>query len=342
MNPAPPREGVGISRRSWVNPKELGKIGVLAGGPSSEREISLESGIAVFKALKEAGAAAVFLDIKNERSIRTQIRNAGIDVAFVALHGRFGEDGTVQAILEDMNIPYTGSGPQASRLTLDKIASREIFVKNNIDVPRYKTLNKEFCNDIVLKTIVEDIKFPLVVKPQFEGSSIGISIVRQYNELKEAVGTAFKYDDNIIIDKYIKGRELTVGILADEPLPVIEIIVNEVFYDFKAKYKSDNTQYITPAKINNEYYKIAQHIGKLAHKSLGCNFFSRVDMILDEKQKKFFVLEVNSIPGFTSHSLLPKAAAHAGIGFSQLCLKLVESALRKAEVGAVGQKSKEV
>lgn len=194
-----------------MNPKDLGRIGVLAGGPSNEREISLSSGRAIFNALRATGADAVFLDIKKANGIKGHIQKAGIDVAFIALHGRFGEDGTVQAILESMNIPYTGSGPLASRLALDKIASKEIFLKNGIEIPRYAALDKKSFTEADLKLIVNRLGFPLVIKPQFEGSSIGVYIVRANKAIKKAVGSAFKYGGKIIIEEYIQGRELTVG-----------------------------------------------------------------------------------------------------------------------------------
>jgi len=314
--------------------KELGRIGVLAGGPSNERPISLESGAAVLNALKDIGVEAIFIDIKKELT-KEDIKGLGIDVAFIALHGRFGEDGTIQRMLEDCSIPYTGSGPLASGLALDKIASRELFIKNGIDVPRYIVLNKAFdytpaCRQAgIFKKITQVFNFPIVVKPQFEGSSIGISIVKDKSGLPEAVNIAFGYGDKILVEEYIKGRELTVGILDDEPLPVIEILVKEQFYDFNAKYQSSETEYIVPAKIGESIYKRAQQTGRLAHLALGCEIFSRVDMMWDEERDRLVVLEVNSIPGFTSRSLLPKAAAYAGINFTKLCLKIVESAVSK-------------
>lgn len=323
--------------------KRFGKIGVLAGGPSNERSISLESGAAVFSALKGLGLDAVFIDIKKELT-KQEVRGLGIDVAFIALHGRFGEDGTIQGMLQDCGIPYTGSGPLASGLALDKIASRELFIKNGMDVPRYIVVNREFdyapaCRQAgIFKKIAQIFDFPVVVKPQFEGSSIGISIVRDKNGLSEAISTAFRYGDKILVEEYIKGRELTVGILDDEPLPVIEILVKEQFYDFNAKYQSPQTQYIVPAKIGEGIYKRAQQAGRLAHLSLGCEIFSRVDMMWDQERDRLVVLEVNSIPGFTSHSLLPKAAAFAGIEFAPLCLRIVESALKRRE--AKGEKLK--
>ncbi len=311
----------------------FGKIGVLAGGPSNEREISLISGRAVYNALKESDTDVTFIDIVNIYSAKEQIEKAGIELAFIALHGRFGEDGTVQSMLEDMNIPYTGSGPAASRLAIDKIVSREIFLKNGLAVPRGKTLAKDSFDLSKVNSVYEEMGFPLVVKPQFEGSSIGISIAVDRDQLSDAINLAFNYGDNIIVEQYVKGRELTVGILAEEPLPVIEIVAAEKFYDFNAKYQSDSTKYVLPAPIRDGDYKQAQANGIRAHRLLGCRSFSRVDMILNEDQDKIFLLEVNSIPGFTSHSLLPKAAAHVGISFNQLCLKIVELAfLRKSGI----------
>jgi D-alanine-D-alanine ligase len=332
-----------MAMHNTVDSQSLGRIGVLAGGPSNERAISLQSGKAVFNALKKVNADAVFLNIKRELTI-DEVRGFNIDVAFIALHGRFGEDGTIQSILEKAHIPYTGSGPMASRIALDKIASREIFMRQGLDVPSYKVLDKRKlieCTD--LKKITQVIGLPLVVKPQLEGSSIGISVVKDNKGLKKAVDTAFDYGERIIVEEYIKGRELTVGILENEPLPVIEIIVKERFYNFNAKYKRADTQYIVPAKIAPKVYRIAQLKGRMAHMSLRCETFSRVDMIFDEEKGKLFILEVNSIPGFTSHSLLPKAAACAGIRFSELCLRIIKSALdNKREVDIIGKAFKEV
>lgn len=311
--------------------KNLGKIGVLAGGPSNERPISLESGTAVFNALKGAGLNAVFIDIKKELTEK-DIRGLGIDVAFIALHGRFGEDGTIQKMLEDCGIPYTGSGPFASGLALDKIASRELFIKKGIDVPRYIVISRGAVTAPLQLAMTSGLGFPVVVKPQFEGSSIGISIVKDKDGLAEAINTAFGYGDKILVEEYINGRELTVGILNDEPLPVIEIVVKEQFYDFNAKYQSPETEYVVPAKINEGVYKRVQQAGRSAHLALGCEIFSRVDVMWDQEQDRLVVLEVNSIPGFTGHSLLPKAAAFIGIEFAQLCLKIVESTLRRNEV----------
>lgn len=301
--------------------KEFGRIGVLAGGPSSEREISLKSGKAVYNALLREGLDAVFLDVWDD--ISSVIKDSRIDVAFIALHGRFGEDGTVQKILEDAHIPYTGSGVEASRLALDKYASKEIFKKRGIPIPRYIVLEKtHFAMDDALT-----LGWPIVVKPGSEGSSIGLSVVRERGSLKGAIEKAFAYGDRIIAEEYIDGREITVGILEDKPLPVIEIITKDKIYDYHAKYDDLETRYIVPARIEKGIYEKAQRLGLRAHISLGCKCFSRVDMMLDSSGD-IYVLEVNTIPGMTERSLLPKAALVFGLSFNQLCVKLIENALK--------------
>lgn len=299
--------------------KRFGRIGVLAGGPSSEREISLKSGEAVFEALQDCGFKPVFIDI-SER-IEEDIKKQRIDIAFIALHGGFGEDGTVQKILGDLKIPYTGSGPEASRLALDKLASRMIFQNLGIDVPKYMVHKK----GVEIK--IDDLNMPLVIKPQREGSSVGLSLVFDPEEMNKALDKAFSYGDTILIEEFIRGREITVGIIDDEPLPVIEIVPEGGCYDYYAKYKSPNTRYLVPAPIKRSDFKRAQDIGLKAHKALKCRSFSRVDMILGGDEK-IYVLEVNTIPGLTSRSLLPKAAEAAGISFSKLCEKILEGALK--------------
>ena len=301
--------------------KRFGKIGVLAGGPSNERDISLRSGTAVYNALLREGLDAIFLDVKDD--IRDVIKANTIDIAFIALHGRYGEDGTVQKILEDADIPYTGSGVTASGLALDKIASKEAFVKNKIPVPRYIIFEK---GRFDIKE-ADRIGFPLVVKPQLEGSSIGLSVVREKNFLQGAMDKAFRYGEKIILEEYIAGRELTVGILDDKALPVIEIVTRNNVYDYEAKYKDSATQYLVPAVIDREAHEKASQLGSAAHNALGCSSFSRVDMLMDAAGK-IFVLEVNTIPGMTERSLLPKAAAACGLRFGELCVKILENALK--------------
>ena len=301
----------------------FGRVGVLAGGPSSEREISLRSGRAVHKALLSEGFDAVFLEIKDD--IRDCLKNNLIDVAFVTLHGRFGEDGTVQRMLEEARIPYTGSKVEASRLALDKIASKEAFIKNNIPTPAYIVFEK----DRYSIDDAEKIGYPLVVKPQFEGSSIGLSIVKEKSSLEEALEYAFKYDDKVILEEYVPGRELTVGILDDKALPVIEILTKNNVYDYEAKYKNADTRYLVPAPIDRAAYRQASRLGVAAHKALGCASLSRVDMMMN-KTGKMFVLEVNTIPGMTERSLLPKAAQANGLRFNELCVKILEDTVKEA------------
>ena len=304
-----------------------GRIGVLLGGPSSEREVSLRSGNAAYEALKAAGHDVVAIDAVGD--IEEKIKDSRICVAFIALHGRFGEDGGIQTILENMGIPYTGSGPQASARAIDKEISRRIFKENGILVPNSRTL---FRNYSLEKFIAENtLKFPLVIKPACEGSSIGLSIIENKETLQEAVDKAFHYDEKIIVEEFIQGKEVTVGILEDKPLPVVQIVPKNRFYDYHAKYTKGMTEYIVPAKITKTEYKAAQKAGVKAHTALGCKGFSRVDIIID-KNKKPVVLEVNTIPGFTQTSLLPKAAAAEGINFTKLCEKLVELAYEKDKV----------
>ena len=306
-----------------MNASKFGRIGVLAGGPSSERDISLRSGKAVHSALLSQGLNAVLLDVKD--SIRDVIAANVIDVAFIALHGKFGEDGTVQKMLEDASIPYTGSDVEASRLALDKITSKEVFIKNGIPVPAYIVFEK----NIFSIDEADSLGYPLVVKPQFEGSSIGLSIVREKKLLKGSLDKAFQYGDRLLLERYIEGRELTVGILENKALPVIEIVTRNKVYDYEAKYKNTDTEYLVPAKINKDAYERASLLGVMAHKALGCNSFSRVDIMMKENGD-MFVLEVNTIPGMTERSLLPKAAEAIGLRFSDLCVKILENALLRA------------
>jgi len=295
------------------------KIGVLAGGSSSEREVSLRSGQAVYEALQESGFDAVFIDVMDHISAEEAVSRSKLNAVFIVLHGGFGEDGTMQRILRGLNVPYTGSGPEASRLALDKLESRKLFVKAGLDVPDYRVVNK---GETLLS---EGLRMPIVVKPRCEGSSIGLSVVCESHLLEDAVSAAFQYGDSVLLEEFIRGRELTVGILQERPLPVIEIVSESGCYDYSAKYKSPNTQYLVPAPINSEETAKAQAAALLAHNVLGCRSLSRVDMILGEGGR-IYVLEVNTIPGLTSRSLLPKAAMAAGIDFRDLCVKILESA----------------
>lgn len=298
-----------------------GKIGVLAGGPSNEREISLRSGKAVHEALLREGLDAVLLDVKGD--VRGAMAQNAVDVAFIALHGRFGEDGTVQGMLDELGIPYTGSGRAASAVAIDKIASKEAFLTAGISVPRHAV----FCKGDFDSRRVAPLGLPLVVKPHLEGSSIGLSIVRDLTELEAAVGEALRFGEKALVEEYIDGRELTVGILDDEPLPVIEIVPRQKVYDYKAKYSDPETRYLVPAPIDGDTALRAQDLGRRAHRALGCRCFSRVDIMMD-LSGGLFVLEANTIPGMTERSLLPKAAGAKGLSFGSLCVRLIDDAVR--------------
>lgn len=305
----------------------FGKIGVICGGLSSEREISLKSGYAIFGTLLKEGLDAEEIDLTAEDPKRVEeiLSSSGIDIVFIAMHGRFGEDGKLQAILEKMNMVYVGSDSLASALAMNKVASRSVFEENNIPVPVYKVLYREKKNSLSR----EDLCFPLVVKPQSQGSSLGVTFVETINGMESAIDLAFTYDDNIIIEEYIKGKELTVGILDNRALEPIEILPKNKFFDFQAKYNKGLTEYILPTSIGAGLREKVQALSLKAHKVLGCRHFSRVDLMLDDENNPF-VLEVNTIPGFTSTSLLPKAALYEGITFPQLCVRLITLAFRDA------------
>lgn len=303
-----------------MSPNRIGRVGVLAGGPSNEREISLRSGRAVHAGLVSKGLDAVLLDVRND--LQDVLKDNRIDVAFIALHGRFGEDGTVQKILEDMKIPYTGSRAKASKTALDKALTKAVFERSGIPTPRYMIFEKGDFN-------AEDcshLGFPMVVKPHLEGSSIGLSVVKDKNELLAALNKAFEYGELALVEEYVAGRELTVGILDDEPLPVIEIVTKDNLYDYKAKYADPETKYLVPAPLDEGTVKRVQALGKSSHLALGCRCFSRIDMIMGPSAR-LFVLEANTIPGMTERSLLPKAAQAIGLSFGDLCIRLVENAL---------------
>ena len=307
----------------------LGKVGVLMGGPSSERQVSLKSGMSVYNNLKAADFNVVAIDIKTADLVENirLIKSHKIDCAFIALHGHYGEDGQIQGLLDILDIPYTGSSMLASKLAMDKIASRQVLEIHGLFVPRYKVVEKVSYNTQLLSRL--RFGFPWVIKPATNGSSIGLSIIDSRLQLDNAVEEAFAYDDKIIVEEYIRGRELTVGILRGKPLPVIEIVPKNRFFDFEAKYSYGLTDYIVPAKIEKSLSRKLQQTALKVHKLLGCSGCSRVDIILDSYGLPY-ILELNSIPGLTPTSLLPKAAQVLGIDFTNLCIELLMTAYEKA------------
>ncbi len=309
----------------------FGRIGVLMGGPSSEREISLKSGKTVYESLKQHSIDVVPLDIKTDNVEENiiLIKSHNISCAFLALHGRFGEDGQIQQILDDLRIPYTCSGVRASQLAMDKIASRKMFETHALNVPEYEIVDKDFYN--TNWRMQNNFNLPWVIKPATHGSSIGLSIIDKKEDLNNALDLAFGFDERVIIEEYIRGREVTVGILNEEVLPVIEIIPKRRFFDYTAKYQPGMTEYIVPAQLDKEITDKIQDIALSAHKLLGCSGCSRVDMILSRENTPY-VLEINTIPGLTETSLLPKAAKTVGIDFAELCLRLIQGAYEKAGI----------
>jgi len=298
------------------------KIGVLMGGLSAEREVSLASGNAVLKALREKGYDAVGIDAG--RDLGEQLRKEGVEIAFNGLHGKFGEDGAVQGLLELAGIPATGSGILASALGMNKILSKIVFQANGLHVGPYLMVRTD--RREVLNEVPSILAYPVVVKPSSEGSSVGVSLVYTHDELLPAAERAFAFDQEILIEKYIPGKEVQVGILGERALGAIEIVPkNSAFYDYDAKYKTGGSDHFFPARIDQASYERVLAAGLVAHRSLGCRGYSRVDFIIDSAGVPY-ILEVNTLPGMTATSLLPDIARGVGITFPDL----VEEILRQA------------
>jgi D-alanine-D-alanine ligase len=303
---------------------EFGKVAVLLGGPSSEREISFLSGNAVLAALKERGVDAHAFDPK-ERSLH-ELAAAGFDRVFIALHGRFGEDGTVQGALEVMGIPYTGSGVMASALAMDKWRTKLIWLASGVPTPRYRVVDAT--TDWM--GVVAELGLPLIVKPAREGSTIGITKVTtgDSDALARAYADAATHDDLVLVEEFVEGAELTVSILDDRALPLIRIEAPQGNYDYHNKYFSDATKYFCPCGLSPEKEREIQAKSIEAFHVVGCAGWGRLDLILRE-DGSFQFLEVNTSPGMTGHSLVPMAARQAGIAFPDLCVEI----LRGAHVG---------
>jgi D-alanine-D-alanine ligase len=300
------------------------KIGVLMGGLSREREISLRTGKAVLRALSEKGYNAYSIDVGHD--ITELLIKEKIEYAFIALHGRFGEDGTIQGMLELMKIPYTGSGVLASALALHKIMAKKLFLCEKIPTPSFEVFYRQEIEKGPIRNI--SLTFPLIVKPAREGSTIGVSIIRTEEELLLGLKEAGKYDEEILAEEFMKGKEITVGILEDISLPVIEIVPKSGFYNYHSKYTKGETQYIIPARIPREKYLYAQEISLKAFRALGCSGCVRVDLMTDEHGDPF-VTDVNTMPGMTEISLLPQAASYAGIPFEDLVERILLGASLK-------------
>ena len=293
------------------------KIGVLMGGLSAEREVSLKTGTAILDSLKQQDFHAVGVDV--DRDICRQLQAAQIEVAFLALHGRYGEDGTIQGILEFLRIPYTGPGVLASSVAMNKLATKRFLESAKIPIPSYLVANK----NMLIPAHEQKLGYPLVVKPVSEGSSLGISIISSETELQPAQEKAGNYDAEILLEQYIPGREITAAVLEGEPLPLIEIQPLSGFYDFQAKYTAGATNYLVPAPLTEQKTRIIQQLAVQSCKVIGCLTGAvRVDFRLDMDGNPF-VIELNTIPGMTGTSLLPKAALTAGMNFNSLIVKIL-------------------
>ena len=309
----------------------LGRVGVLMGGRSGEREISLMSGSGVLEALLNKGVDAHAFD----PGLRcpTELAKEKFDRVFISLHGRYGEDGTIQGLLELLNLPYTGSGVLASALSIDKIATKQIWLSNGLTTPDFEelTANSDW------NAVAKHLGLPLIVKPANEGSSLGLTKVKSVDELPAAYQLAAGLDKKVIAETCIIGDELTCPLVGDgvnaEALPVIKIIPPQANYDFHNKYFSDKTQYLCPTGLADEVNTAVQKLALAAYRALGCSTWGRADVMLDEKTGKPYLLEMNTSPGMTSHSLVPMAAKAAGIEYADLVLWLLSQTLVK-KVGA--------
>ena len=309
----------------------LGRVGVLMGGRSGEREISLMSGSGVLEALLNKGVDAHAFD----PGLRcpTELAKEKFDRVFISLHGRYGEDGTIQGLLELLNLPYTGSGVLASALSIDKIATKQIWLSNGLTTPDFEelTANSDW------NAVAKHLGLPLIVKPANEGSSLGLTKVKSVDELPAAYQLAVGLDKKVIAETCIIGDELTCPLVGDgvnaEALPVIKIIPPQANYDFHNKYFSDETQYLCPTGLADEVNTAVQKLALAAYRALGCSTWGRADVMLDEKTGKPYLLEMNTSPGMTSHSLVPMAAKAAGIEYADLVLWLLSQTLVK-KVGA--------
>ncbi len=310
-----------------VDAKAYGKVGVLYGGRSAEREVSIMSGNGVLAALQSKGIDAHLFDT----GVRTLAELAAekFDRVFIALHGRFGEDGSLQGALELLGIPYTGSGVMASSVGMDKITTKIVWLAAGLPTPRYAVLGAG--SD--LAAVCADLGLPLIVKPPHEGSTIGITKVSAANEFKAAFDIAAALDDSVLAEEFVTGREFTVAMLGSgasaRPLPVVEIVAPQGNYDYQNKYFTDDTQYFCPAVLPEALTQEMQRLAVLAYRAIGCEGWGRVDFLLRESDQKPFLLEVNTSPGMTGHSLVPMAARAEGISYEDLCVEILRTARLK-------------
>ncbi|HET9554249.1 MAG TPA: D-alanine--D-alanine ligase [Anaeromyxobacteraceae bacterium] len=301
------------------------KVAVLYGGLSSEREVSLKTGAACAEALRSKGYDVALVDV--DREVAARLREAGAEVAFVALHGRWGEDGCVQGLLEAMAIPYTGSGVLASAVAMDKVLAKALFRSLGLAVADYRTFPPEKAGAVTAADL--PFAFPCVVKPACEGSSVGVTLVKDPSHLAAACREAARWKGDVIVERYLKGKEVQVAVLDGKALGVIEVVPANEFYDYAAKYTAGTTQYFYPARISESDTRRLLREAEVAHRGLGCIGVTRTDFILVPDGTPY-ILEVNTLPGMTATSLVPKIAAGNGIPFPDLCERLLDGAALKA------------
>ncbi len=304
-----------------MKPLKQQKIAVLMGGTSAEREVSLNSGNAVLNALRVQGYDAHPVDPKEVSVL--ELKQHGFDRAFNILHGRGGEDGIIQGALEQIGLPYTGCDVMTSALTMDKMRTKMLWKGFGLPIAEMEIVTKENVTELNPSKIVERLGLPLMVKPSREGSSVGLTKVNAVEELTAAVETALECDDTVLIEEWLSGVEMTVPMLDNQVLPAVQIIPDGEFYDYHAKYISDNTQYICPAPLSKAREEELHRLVKAAYDAVGCRGWSRIDVMTDSKGE-FRLVEVNTTPGMTSHSLFPKSAATVGYTFEQLVEKILE------------------
>ncbi|MDP2034437.1 MAG: D-alanine--D-alanine ligase [Polaromonas sp.] len=307
---------------------DFGKVAVLLGGRSAEREVSLMSGRGVLEALRSRGVDAHAFD-PAERDIG-DLRREGFQRCFIALHGRFGEDGTVQGALELMGIPYTGSGVMASSISIDKVTTKRIWLADGLPTPKYLLLRRGVFERKQVVAVPDELGLPLIVKPAREGSSIGVVKVEGYSGMVDAVEQAAQLDADVLCEQFISGDEVTCPVLGTgdsaRALPVIRIVAPEGNYDYQNKYFTDTTQYLVPCGLPAGEEEAIQAMVLQAYRVLGCRGWGRLDVMIDAKTRKPYLLEINTSPGMTSHSLVPMSARAAGISYEDLCLEVLRSA----------------
>ncbi len=320
---------------SAIDVKALGKCAVLMGGDSAEREVSLMSGSGVLHALKSQGVDAYAFDPSTRDLV--DLKREGFARVFIALHGRHGEDGSVQGALELLRVPYTGSGVMASAICMDKTMTKRVFVAEGLPTPRWAWLGANEQTRERVRTVPDDLGLPLIVKPPREGSSIGITKVAGYSDMAEAVKLAAQYDPDVLCEEFIEGEEVTCPVLGQgadaHALPVIRIVAPEGKYDYQNKYFTDDTRYLCPSGLPESEEREIQRIVVAAYQALGCRGWGRADLMIRASDRKPFLLEMNTSPGMTGHSLVPMSAKAAGISYEQLCVQLLASATLDSQAG---------